>query len=131
MESDNEAFDIMRAPGERPMERIREGMRVVDAAGEEIGTVEFVQMGDSQAVTLGADAGDEDRIVERGDTFDWGDEPDLPESLRARLMRTGFIKVDVKGLFTGSRYVATEEIDSVAGETVTLAITRDQMAEED
>jgi hypothetical protein len=46
-------------------------------------------------------------------------------------MRTGFIKVDVKGLFTGSRYVATEEIDSVAGETVTLAITRDQMAEED
>jgi hypothetical protein len=127
MESENDAFesDVMRAPGESPMERIREGMRVIDATGEEIGTVEVVRMGDPQAASLGADAGDEDLIV------DWVDEPDLPASLRARLLRTGFIKVDVKGLFKGSRYVAAEEIDSVAGETVTLAIAREQMAEED
>jgi hypothetical protein len=129
MESENDAFesDVMRAPGESPMERIREGMRVIDATGEEIGTVEVVQMGDPQAASLTADAGVEDRMVE--DVFDWSDEPELPASLRARLMRTGFIKVDVKGLFKGSRYVAAEEIDSVAGETVTLAIAKEQMAE--
>ena len=127
MESENEAFesDVMRAPGESPMARIREGMRVIDATGEEIGTVEVVRMGDPQAMSLGPDAGTEDRIVE------WVDEPDLPASLRARLLRTGFIKVDVKGLFKGSRYVAAEEIDSVSGDTVTLAIAKEQMVEED
>ena len=33
------------------MARVQEGMHVVDAAGEDLGKVEFLQMGDPEAVT--------------------------------------------------------------------------------
>ena len=35
----------------QPLEQITEGMQVVDAAGEELGKVEFISMGDPQAAT--------------------------------------------------------------------------------
>jgi len=58
-------------------------------------------------------------------------EPDLPAPLAARLMRTGFIKIDAAGLFAGNRYVAADKVGGVSNDTVTLTIRKDELAEED
>src|SRR5205814_9554725 len=83
-----------------PIELVREGMSVVDAAGEKVGKVEGLKMGDPEAVTT---AGNENRPTDLiGQVVrTWaGDEvePDLPEPRRSELLRSGFIKVDGPGL---------------------------------
>jgi hypothetical protein len=130
-------------------------MTVVDAAGDEVGRVEYVKMGDPQAVTtIGEEpAGGADTaigIVPAGgagagtsgtgsgsmagtgttagfaanvsDAFGAG--LDLPETHRNELVRTGFVKIDAKGWFTGSRYASANQIASVSGDTVTLSVDK-------
>lgn len=114
-----------------PIEQVREGMRVIDAAGEELGTVEVVKMGDPQAATVGADApGDGGLFEDVANVFGFGGEPPLPAALQARLMRLGFIKVDGQGLTDRDRYVRADKIAGVSSETVRLSVRRDDMAEE-
>ncbi|HET7055721.1 MAG TPA: hypothetical protein VFI12_04610 [Thermomicrobiales bacterium] len=114
-----------------PIEKVHKGMHVVDAAGDDIGRVEFVKMGDPQAATIGADADTRDGLAENfAEIFGWDGEPDLPPALAARLMRVGFIKIDSKGLFAKDRYVAADRIAGVSGDTVRLTVNKDDMAEE-
>lgn len=162
------------------LERVHDGMTVVDAAGEKLGTVEFVKMGEGDAVTAGADqlgfregagidsdgpqpggvfvagqgmggsggmgagtagflggnfapvpgGGDAD-TERRLNVFEEG-EPDVPKPLRDRLLREGFIKIDGYGpnFLDTDRYVPARHVASVAGDTVTLNIRRDQIATE-
>jgi hypothetical protein len=120
------------ASGMNPLEGVREGMRVVDSAGEEIGDVEIVKMGDPNAATIGADADRGGGLMrDFAEAFGWDAEPDLPAPLAARLMRTGFIKIDAAGLFAGNRYVAADKVGGVSNDTVTLTIRKDELAEED
>jgi hypothetical protein len=58
-------------------------MTVIDASGTRIGKVEFVKLGDPEAVTVrGEDAAD--------------GEADIAGELRQRLLRMGFVKVAAK-----------------------------------
>ena len=124
-------FDVF-ASGMNPLEGVHEGMRVIDSAGEEIGDVEIVKMGDPDAATVGADENRDGGLFQGfAEAFGWDAEPDIPAPLAARLMRTGFIKIDAKGLFAGSRYVAADKVANVSTDTVTLTIRKDHMAEED
>lgn len=140
-----------------PIANVREGMQVVDAAGEDIGTVDQVQAGDPDTATLGE--GDPETVggtdpdisgaAER-DTSASGfggsggggllsglsdviggddDTPDVPPEMSARLMRLGFIRIDGKGLTGNDRYVTADWIDSVSGDTVRLNVRAEEMGE--
>ena len=112
------------------IEQVREGMTVVDRAGAQVGQVSLVQMGDPDAVTT---AGNDDEVpglirdVVRSVV---GAEPDVPEPLRSRLLRYGFLKVAGPGLMDTDRYVRADRIASIAGDTIRLSVTRDQLVEE-
>ncbi len=120
------------ATGQGPIEQVREGMRVVDSAGEEVGNVALVRMGNPDAATIeGQESGDEGILGGVANAFGFGDEPDLAPTLQARLMRFGFIKVDGKGLFAADRYVRADRIAGVSSDTVRLSVPKDRIAEED
>ncbi len=108
--------------------QVREGMRVLDASGEEIGSVEYVRMGDPTAVTVGAEAPSEGGFLQGlAEAFGAGAEPAVPEPLRSRLLRAGFIKIDGKGWVDTDRYVMASMIASVASDTVRLNANRNEM----
>jgi len=131
-DADDRIFDNTdTATGDGPIAQVREGMQVVDSASEHVGKVTAVQMGDPGAATVDSDTPDRGGFL--GDIarlFGGGDEPDLPETLRARLMRSGFIKVDESILSTSDRYIAANQIAEVTGDTVRLNVTRDRIRDE-
>ena len=123
--------DFLPQSGQGPIEQVHEGMDVIDASGDKIGTVEMIKMGDHQAATVDSDVPTENwpgpgyrRF------FAWNTEPDLPPAIATRLMRTGFIKIDAKGLFAKDRYVSADRISSVSNDTVRLTVNKDDLAKE-
>jgi hypothetical protein len=108
--------DSLNGAGGRPA--VREGMRVVDATGKDVGRVEFVKLGDPDAVTPQGQATD-------------ALEPRVAGELAERLLRVGFVKVDRKGFFNDDAYVAMDEIDRVEGDTVHLLVKDDALLRED
>jgi len=124
--------DFMPPAADGPIAQVREGMDVIDASGDKIGTVEMIKMGDPQAATVDSDVPTENwpgpgyrRF------FAWNTEPDLPPAIATRLMRTGFIKIDAKGLFAKDRYVAADRIASVSNDAVRLTVNKDDLAKEE
>jgi hypothetical protein len=114
------------------IEQVREGMLVVDRAGERLGDVAYVQMGDPQAATT---QGNEER--DTGFLADLaravgGDEsePDVPEPLRSQLIRYGYIKVDGPGLADVDRYVRSDKIAAVRDRTVFVTLQKDDVPRE-
>ena len=114
------------------LDQVSEGMVVVDAAGERVGTVEYVRMGDPQAVTVQGNEPDAPGLIGAIGMAVGGDErePDVAGPQRSQLRRSGFVKVDGPGLFGADRYVRGDRIARVAGDTVTLAVRRDQLPTE-
>ena len=113
--------------------RIQQGMRVVDAVGDEIGKVEYVQDGDPQAVTL---AGNEHRPTDMADEIVQAvvpdqEEPDVPDPLRTRLRRTGYVKIGGHGLLGHDRYVSSEQVGSVTNDEVRLSVRKSALIRED
>jgi hypothetical protein len=92
-------------------------MRVFDAFGKEVGEVEFVKLGDPEAITI------------RGEVKDNG-EPRVAGELRERLLRRGFIKVHRKGLLKSAAYAAADEIDRTRARAVHLTVTDKEMLKE-
>ena len=115
-----------------PIEMVREGMTVVDSTGEKVGKVEGLKMGDPEAATeKGNELQDTGLMGKLAEAF-VGDErePDVPGPLRARLLRTGYIKVDGGFLIETDRYVPADRIASVDGDTVHLRVPKDRLIEE-
>ncbi len=112
------------------IEQVREGMTVVDRAGARVGEVSLVQMGDPEAVTTAGNDYEVPGLVRDVVRSVVGAEPDVPEPLRSRLRRYGFLKVDGPGLMDADRYVRADRIAGITGDTVRLSVTRDQLAEE-
>jgi hypothetical protein len=115
------------------MDRVQEGMHVVDAAGEDLGKVEYLQMGDPEAVTTD---GNEHRpvdlvgrVVERA--LPEGSEPDVPDPLRTELQRTGYLKIGGHGIGRKARYVSSERVRAVSGDTVRLSVRKGDLPRED
>ena len=116
-----------RAPG-GAIEDVRPGMAVVDAAGERLGTVELVRMGDPSAATARTyeqptAAGIVGQVL---DAFAI-EEPDVPEPLRSRLLQAGYVKVDGPGLTGSDRYVRADQIAAVNDDTVRLTVAKSQL----
>jgi hypothetical protein len=112
--SDVQGYDTHRGSAVGPISQVVEGMRVFDAVGKEVGKVEYVKLGDREAVTT------------LGEETDSG-EPRVAGELRERHLRLGFIKVDRKGLLKSDAYVAADEIDRVQDGAVHLTVTDKEM----
>ena len=112
---------VFHAP---PIERVREGMTVLDASGRTLGTVEWVKLGDPGAITTqgeqiaqrGASLVDDIARVVAGDER----EPDVPEPFRSQLLRVGFVKITEAPLVAADRYVPADQARAVAGATLTV-----------
>jgi hypothetical protein len=115
--SDVQRHDKYRGSAIMPISQAVEGMRVFDAARKEVGKVEFVKLGDSEAITT------------LGEETDNG-EPRVAGELRERLLRLGFIKVDRRGVLKSDAYVASDEIDRVQDGAVHLTVTDREMLKE-
>jgi hypothetical protein len=119
--------------GTPPIERIQEGMKVIDLNGDDLGKVEYIQMGDPQAATTEGNDLPEPGLLGRVAIAFAGDErePEVHEPLRSQLLRIGFIKVDGGGLLAEDRYVRSDQIARVSGDTVTLSISKHRLAKEE
>lgn len=129
---DNKIYDTPAA--NTVLNQVHEGMVVEDRNHHRIGKVDGMFLG-----------GVSDDVLERGKgpaTAQAPDTPggelielarrafggdDLPDVLRNRLLRNGFIHVDADGLLASDRYVMPEQISDVSGDTVTLNVTRDEL----
>ncbi|WP_319461901.1 hypothetical protein [Micromonospora sp. RTP1Z1] len=111
--------------------RVTTGMRVVDATGMEVGTVDLVQRGDPIAVTVQtptADPGSSlDELIESAAV----EEPDVPADLAARLLRSGYLKVSTELARTGAVYVLADRIATVTGDQVRLDVAAAELPAEE
>jgi hypothetical protein len=115
-----------------PIEMVREGMTVVDSAGEKVGKVQGLKMGDPDTATeAGNEVQDTGFLGDIAEAF-VGDErePDVPGPMRARLLRSGYIKIDHGFLIETDRYVSADMIASVSDDTVHLRVPKDQLVKE-
>jgi hypothetical protein len=115
--------------GPRLIEQVRTGMHVTDAEGTDIGTVKDVFVGDPEAATVSepeqpgvAYAGPGAVGNLGGGIFANDLGKDLPQVERSRLLREGYVRIDLKGLFSGHRFASSEDIADVAGDVVHLAV---------
>lgn len=143
--------DITRstAPHEEnmPIGQVQTGMKVVDAAGNDIGKVDDLKMGDPQAATdlgeypdqtkwglgifgLGPSSSSPPAAAEDPDAVAgpgiYPGEPHVPFPAAARLLREGYLKIN-GGLFHGDYYAAASTIRGVSNDTVQLAVAKDQL----
>lgn len=143
----NEANEILKG--------IHEDMQVVDADGKDIGKVEMVKFGDTEAATVAAGQQPSQDIVggpglygrpnepppfaypvapatvaPYGYPYAGTGEPDVEEPLRSRMLREGFVKVDGPGLFSSDRYVRIDQIDGVTNGKVCLRARKAELVKE-
>ena len=104
-----------------PLAEVRQGMRVVDTRGDEVGLVDTVRMGDPEAVT---DSGESTREV---GLLAEAAPSGVSEQAQHHLDRMGYIRIDRSGVFTGTAYAAGDEVARVDGDTVHLTKERDSL----
>src|SRR5687767_13413654 len=115
------------------LQSVREGMKVYDSSGAEIGAVEYVKLSDENPATPEAETVTASGQTGAGRTtlFDAVADAfradDLPETLQGRLLRNGFLRMDAAGLFKADRYILPEQIASVTADGVRLNVSRDQL----
>jgi hypothetical protein len=125
-----------------PLDRVRIGMQVVDAARNRLGKVARVQP-PAPPVT---DPPDSDLLDEMARAtpappevaelsglemigpspvgHDPADLPDLPEPLREHLQMVGFIEIEGTDLSEVDRFVSTDRIEEVAGDVVVVRLSQ-------
>jgi len=117
---------------ESKLNAVQPGMHVVDAAGKDVGRVDMIRMGDPEAETT---AGNNDLRSEPLDlvarAIGSEAEPDVPEPLRSRLVRSGYLKLDGANLLDTDRYVPADKVTDVADDRVRLSVRREDLIKED
>jgi hypothetical protein len=115
--------------------QIYEGMTVYDREGSMVGTVKDMHFGavteeaDERGLgpaTPSASGSSETSLLEDFAKAISPNEP-VPEELRERLLRRGFVRIDCTGIFTADRYAMPDQIAHVFDDRVTLAVTRDAL----
>jgi hypothetical protein len=120
---------------DRLPQRVGEGMTVYDREGEVVGTVQVVYFGGASETAVKRElqeAAMSEKGQRAGNAFD---ADNVPEELRARLMRQGYIRLNSPELTGVKRYVLpeqiegvfTEEIEGVISEIVRLRMTRNEL----
>jgi hypothetical protein len=121
--------------GNRLLTQIYEGMTVYDRAGEKLGTVERVYLGEVSSdadkrgggpVTAPSPDRGERSLIEDVATAIFPNDH-VPETLRQRFLRHGFVRLDSTGLLAADRDVMPDQISEVSEDRVTLRVTRDEL----
>jgi hypothetical protein len=121
--------------GNRLLTQIDEGMMVYDCAGEKLGTVEHVYLGEVSSdvdkrgggpVTAPSPGSGESSLIEDVAMAIFPSDH-VPETLRQRLLRHGFVRIDSTGLLAADRYVMPNQIADVSEDRVTLRVSRDEL----
>jgi hypothetical protein len=108
------------------------GMKVLDRTQKEIGKVDDFRFSENEespnVQPADIDASDRYRDKTLVDNIAevLGAEQ-LPESLRDRLLREGYIRLDTAGLFAADRYILPQQINSTSGDAVVLNVTKDEL----
>ncbi len=122
--------DSLFAADDRPIVQVRAGMTVRDARGQDLGTVERVEIGNPDAATTRGNASAHHDIITDVISAALGGDADVPEPKRSQLLRYGFIRIDGPGLTDTDRFVRSDHIANVSGNTVTLSVTKEQLLTE-
>jgi len=113
------------------LDQVQPKMKVVDADGVELGSVEDISMSDAGAITTaGEDFGRSEGIL-GGRGWIGGREPRVREPLRTRLLRIGYIKLAGHNLPHHQRYVRADCIARVENGRVELSVRKEALAAED
>ncbi|MBZ0293493.1 MAG: hypothetical protein K8L99_13075 [Anaerolineae bacterium] len=111
--------------------RIKEGMTVLDVHGDKVGTVKFVKFGDEdpnhpgpETVTADVDTTPDNIIEEVAAVFRDGTE--LPETIRKRLVRYGYVRIDT-GLLSADRFAILDQVVSVTNDEVHLTADGEEL----
>ena len=117
------------------LNQVHEGMDVCDNEGEKIGSVrkvflgavtdEMDERGRGPATTSDPEWRNETIVDNIAEVFT-ADDP-LPEAVRGRLLRHGFIRIDVSGIFAEDRYALPDQIESVSEDCVRLRVATDEL----
>jgi hypothetical protein len=104
---------------------VREGMPVYDSTNEKIGTVRDVYLGSEAGASSEPPPPSPHSFIDHlaqalASTA-------LPDVVRQRLRRKGFIRVDVSGPVAADRYAFASQIRGVSEEGVTLHVRRDDL----
>lgn len=113
-----------------PIAQAKVGMPVIDSDGEIVGDVQDLKMGDPEAITTQGQQAPGGLMDDLRDVV-VGTEPDVHPQRAAQLLRTGYLKVDARGLFARDLYVGPEQIDHVDSRGVALVVPRSQLNPED
>lgn len=111
---------------------ITEGMDVYDSDGDKIGTVERVYFGSEDREEPGPESTTAPDPATRGKTFvdvvaDIFDPQDIPEEVRERLLRRGFLHIDGGVIFDSDYFVLPNEIEGVTEEGVRLRVKEEEL----
>ena len=114
------------------LEKIKKGMVVIDQTENEIGTVDFVKFSDEDPTQPGAETASVNPIQHdatdalKENLLDVFNPDDIPEEIRERLLREGFVRVDSHSLFHADRYIFPSQIQSVSvsDNAVRLRVTK-------
>jgi hypothetical protein len=125
MSTDNTASaDYMNeAPEQRVLSEVQTGMKVIDAEGKDLGTVSDLRMG--EPVAVGEEPASAPGALSPIDDllFGWfGENRDIPETIRHRMLHEGFIKIGDTGLLGGATFALSTEIAAVSGDAVRLNV---------
>ena len=127
--------NLDESKGNTILKQVHEGMRVCNNTGEEIGSVREVflgavsenmnELGRGPATASTPEMRDETLVDNLAEAF--ADYDSLPETVRERLLRHGFIRIDTHGLFASDRYALPDQIESVSDDCVRLRATVDEL----
>jgi hypothetical protein len=109
------------------LERVHEGMSVVDVTGERLGTVAFVAKGDPSAASVRASS------VLAGEVFGLpandGAGADLPVPEAPELLRLGYIEISGAGFADIDRYARADLVADVSDGVVSLSASKSALFE--
>ncbi len=114
------------------MTQIHNDLPVFDSAGEEIGKVTYVQIGDEDPSTPDVEVATDQRPAVGNNSFieDLADvftpETNIPDEMMARMRRYGFIRIDT-GLLRSDRFALADQIAHVRHDRVTLNVRQDEL----
>ena len=113
---------------------VHEGMTVLDSSMNAIGTVESFRSTDEAPDRPDIDAAGVSPILEEerntmGALLEDLFHPDdgLPRELQEKALREGYVRLDADGLFAADRYIFPEHIDRVEGDSLVLAVRREDL----
>ena len=111
---------------------VHTGMRVIDADNNEIGRIDDFKFSENEeepdVTPADLDAADRERDDSLiGDIARAFVPDDMPETLRERLLREGYIRLDTAGLFAADRYILPEQILGMDGDDLILNVSKDEL----